>query len=179
MCACSLGHTTPTGLAGAHAPSFDFASLSTFTFLSYAGAPHPRQVSPPGALPRPRALPELLKSPAAPGAAARPSPTRKRTLRALAARRRRPPCLGPPPPHRHFASSLLFLLLLLFLACLLAWPFLPAALPPASRGRRASPPSDAPPGISPAAPWWSQGGSNSRPPACKAGALPAELWPLG
>ena len=23
--------------------------------------------------------------------------------------------------------------------------------------------------------WWSQGGSNSRPPACKAGALPAEL----
>ncbi len=29
----------------------------------------------------------------------------------------------------------------------------------------------------PAAPWWSQGGSNSRPPACKAGALPAELWP--
>ena len=26
-------------------------------------------------------------------------------------------------------------------------------------------------------PWWSQGGSNSRPPACKAGALPAELWP--
>ncbi len=28
-----------------------------------------------------------------------------------------------------------------------------------------------------AARWWSQGGSNSRPPACKAGALPAELWP--
>ena len=27
--------------------------------------------------------------------------------------------------------------------------------------------------------WWSQGGSNSRPPACKAGALPAELWPPG
>jgi hypothetical protein len=27
--------------------------------------------------------------------------------------------------------------------------------------------------------WWSQGGSNSRPPACKAGALPAELWPQG
>ena len=25
--------------------------------------------------------------------------------------------------------------------------------------------------------WWSQGESNSRPPACKAGALPAELWP--
>ena len=24
---------------------------------------------------------------------------------------------------------------------------------------------------------WSQGGSNPRPPACKAGALPAELWP--
>ena len=26
--------------------------------------------------------------------------------------------------------------------------------------------------------WWSQPGSNRRPPACHAGALPAELWPL-
>src|SRR5207248_65550 len=26
---------------------------------------------------------------------------------------------------------------------------------------------------------WSQPGSNRRPPACHAGALPAELWPLG
>ena len=26
--------------------------------------------------------------------------------------------------------------------------------------------------------WWSQPESNRRPPACKAGALPAELWPL-
>ena len=25
--------------------------------------------------------------------------------------------------------------------------------------------------------WWSQGDSNSRPPACGAGALPTELWP--
>ena len=25
--------------------------------------------------------------------------------------------------------------------------------------------------------WWSHAGSNRRPPACKAGALPAELWP--
>src|SRR3569623_2596235 len=25
--------------------------------------------------------------------------------------------------------------------------------------------------------WWSQSGSNRRPPACKAGALTAELWP--
>ena len=25
--------------------------------------------------------------------------------------------------------------------------------------------------------WWSRTGSNRRPPACKAGALPAELWP--
>src|SRR6476661_933815 len=25
--------------------------------------------------------------------------------------------------------------------------------------------------------WWSQTGSNRRHPACKAGALPAELWP--
>ncbi len=28
-----------------------------------------------------------------------------------------------------------------------------------------------------AAVWWSQTGSNRRPPACKAGALPTELWP--
>ena len=27
--------------------------------------------------------------------------------------------------------------------------------------------------------WWSQSGSNRRPPACKAGALPTELWPPG
>jgi hypothetical protein len=26
--------------------------------------------------------------------------------------------------------------------------------------------------------WWSQTGSNRRPHACKARALPAELWPL-
>lgn len=26
--------------------------------------------------------------------------------------------------------------------------------------------------------WWSQSESNRRPPACKAGALPIELWPL-
>ena len=25
--------------------------------------------------------------------------------------------------------------------------------------------------------WWSQTGSNRRPPECKSGALPAELWP--
>ena len=31
--------------------------------------------------------------------------------------------------------------------------------------------------LSAAPPWWSQAGSNRRPPACKAGALPAELWP--
>ena len=30
----------------------------------------------------------------------------------------------------------------------------------------------------PLAVWWSQTGSNRRPPACKAGALPTELWPL-
>ena len=29
----------------------------------------------------------------------------------------------------------------------------------------------------PNAVWWSQTGSNRRPPACKAGALPTELWP--
>ena len=27
--------------------------------------------------------------------------------------------------------------------------------------------------------WWSQSGSNRRPPRCKHGALPAELWPHG
>src|SRR3954465_2104845 len=26
--------------------------------------------------------------------------------------------------------------------------------------------------------WWSQAGSNRRPPHCERGALPAELWPL-
>ena len=34
------------------------------------------------------------------------------------------------------------------------------------------------PGIKAGAVWWSQTGSNRRPPACKAGALPTELWPL-
>ena len=29
-----------------------------------------------------------------------------------------------------------------------------------------------------AGPWWSQSGSNRRPQACKASALPTELWPL-
>ena len=32
-------------------------------------------------------------------------------------------------------------------------------------------------GKSPKQKWWSQTGSNRRHPACKAGALPAELWP--
>src|SRR5438552_4773519 len=30
----------------------------------------------------------------------------------------------------------------------------------------------------PAESWWSQAGSNRRPPHCERGALPAELWPL-
>ncbi len=30
----------------------------------------------------------------------------------------------------------------------------------------------------PQPPWWSQTGSNRRPQACKASALPTELWPL-
>ncbi len=47
----------------------------------------------------------------------------------------------------------------------------PAA--PSARGRtnRTSRPAK-PNGV-----WWSQTGSNRRPPACKAGALPTELWP--
>jgi hypothetical protein len=36
---------------------------------------------------------------------------------------------------------------------------------------------DVPAAIRPAA-WWSQTGSNRRPHACKARALPTELWPL-
>ena len=32
--------------------------------------------------------------------------------------------------------------------------------------------------VTPLKAWWSQTGSNRRPPACKAGALPTELWPL-
>jgi hypothetical protein len=31
--------------------------------------------------------------------------------------------------------------------------------------------------LNPKTVWWSQTGSNRRPPACKAGALPTELWP--
>jgi hypothetical protein len=34
-----------------------------------------------------------------------------------------------------------------------------------------------PPPSDPSPEWWSQTGSNRRPPACKAGALPTELWP--
>src|SRR5918997_3420922 len=34
------------------------------------------------------------------------------------------------------------------------------------------------PSGSPPDPWWSQTGSNRRPHACKARALPTELWPL-
>ena len=138
-------------------------------FLSYAGASatpgrFPRQASPP----RPRALPELLKSPAAPGAAARPSPTRKRT---------RSRACGSPPPSAVFgatpaAPAFCFVT---FISFLLDLPCLPPR--PASRGRLAAPPPGVPWGKRPAALWWSQGGSNSRPPACKAGALPAELWP--
>ena len=37
-------------------------------------------------------------------------------------------------------------------------------------------PLDGPRGAAPQN-WWSRGGSNSRPPACKTGALPAELRP--
>ncbi len=42
------------------------------------------------------------------------------------------------------------------------------------RGTSRRPMSPADPAVGP---WWSQTGSNRRPPACKAGALPAELWP--
>ena len=36
---------------------------------------------------------------------------------------------------------------------------------------------DVDPAATRSAVWWSQTGSNRRPPACKAGALPTELWP--
>jgi hypothetical protein len=42
--------------------------------------------------------------------------------------------------------------------------FLPGLLRPTGNGRQSRV-------------WWSQTGSNRRPPACKAGALPTELWP--
>ena len=45
------------------------------------------------------------------------------------------------------------------------------------RDRRAAPLGE-PDGIIDPPHWWSQTGSNRRPPACKAGALPTELWPL-
>ncbi len=48
---------------------------------------------------------------------------------------------------------------------------------PQARPKRACGPALRTPSGLPPGPWWSQGGSNSRPPACKAGALPAELWP--
>ena len=41
-------------------------------------------------------------------------------------------------------------------------------------GRNRKPPRNAPAGFSS---WWSQTGSNRRPHACKARALPTELWP--
>ena len=37
--------------------------------------------------------------------------------------------------------------------------------------------TDQTPGFAGAQRWWSQTESNRRPPACKAGALPTELWP--
>ena len=46
--------------------------------------------------------------------------------------------------------------------------------PPSCRHRRDA--GDGPAG--PARSWWRRSGSNRRPPACKAGALPAELRPL-
>src|SRR3981081_1751031 len=42
---------------------------------------------------------------------------------------------------------------------------------------RPPPPSLAAPRIAEGEAWWSQTGSNRRPHACKARALPAELWP--
>ena len=41
-----------------------------------------------------------------------------------------------------------------------------------AKARRSSRPT-----VTPLKAWWSQTGSNRRPPACKAGALPTELWP--
>ena len=45
------------------------------------------------------------------------------------------------------------------------------------RARRSSRSTAAPLQITEDLAWWSQTGSNRRPPACKAGALPTELWP--
>src|SRR5467141_2771915 len=52
----------------------------------------------------------------------------------------------------------------------------PSSLFRASTGRLRSP-CPAAPRIAEGEAWWSQTGSNRRPHACKARALPAELWP--
>jgi hypothetical protein len=46
-----------------------------------------------------------------------------------------------------------------------------------SRQRRLRLPAACQPKLRSSEGWWSQTGSNRRPPACKAGALPTELWP--
>src|SRR5450755_2899694 len=53
----------------------------------------------------------------------------------------------------------------------------PSSLFRASPGTLRSP-CPAAPRIAEGEAWWSQTGSNRRPHACKARALPAELWPL-
>ena len=90
MCACSLGHTTPTGLAGAHAPS-PTSLLALHSLFSARPPRRPRRVSPPGAPSAPApALHQTVKD--ATGAArapGRPTPTRKRTPCACGSPRRR------------------------------------------------------------------------------------------
>ena len=55
---------------------------------------------------------------------------------------------------------------------------LTSGLPPTTgSARRLRAPSPVPADSRQPEGWWSQTGSNRRPPACKAGALPTELWP--
>ena len=110
--------------------------------------------SPPRLASAPTRTSQTVKDPPGPRPAGRSSPTRKRT---------RPCACGSPQPGgtaRRIAATL-FCFVLFRLAS-----------PDDTPGRPASPRTGPREG-----PWWSQGGSNSRPPACKAGALPAELWP--
>ena len=134
---------------------FDFASLSTFAFLCAGASARPaglpaRHPSAPA-----RTSQTVKDATGAARAPGRPTPTRKRTPCACGSPRLPPAVtarsLWPPQPLRPPTGTFR------------ARPFCLAAFP------RPGPPAR----------WWSQGGSNSRPPACKAGALPAELWPRG
>lgn len=150
---------------------YAFFTLCLLSFL-LATRTAPRR---PGLRPRPRfaarvCVPELLKM--RPASWAGPGRRRPKPLRDPQTRSR-----GPPPNALAARRKPRYTVTLS--------AFNPSALPRRfPRPRRASPRPfrcrSAPPrpaAVAASGGWWSQGGSNSRPPACKAGALPAELWP--